>query len=108
MSVLVFVLKWLQWKYLIVDNAIDIYVGVIAVFFTVLGIWLAKQLTKPKVERVIVEKEVYVPLSEDFAINQSALEALNLYKGLSGHMAFCLMGKTSLPVISLIIINESK
>ncbi|EOZ97125.1 Response regulator LiaR [Indibacter alkaliphilus LW1] len=80
MAILVFVLKWLQWKYLIVDNAIDIYVGLIAVFFTILGIWLATQLTKPKVEQVIVEKEVYVPLSEDFAINQSALEALNLTK----------------------------
>ncbi len=78
MASLVLVLKWLQWKYLIVDNAIDIYVGLIAVFFTLLGIWLATQLTKPKVERVIVEKEVLVPVSTDFAINQSALEALNL------------------------------
>lgn len=78
MAVLVFVLKWLQWKYLIVDNATDIYVGLIAVFFTVLGIWLATQLTRPKVEQVIVEKEVFVPVSPDFSINHSALEALNL------------------------------
>lgn len=78
MAALVFVLKWLQWKYLIVDNAIDIYIGLIAVFFTVLGIWIATQLTKPKVERVIEEKEVFVPLSEDYPINQAALEALHL------------------------------
>jgi NarL family two-component system response regulator LiaR len=78
MAILVFILKWLQWKYLIVDNAIDIYVGLISVFFTVLGIWLATQLTKPKVEQVIVEKKVLVPMSAEYTINQAALEALNL------------------------------
>lgn len=52
LAVLVFVLKWLQWKFLIVDNAIDIYIGLIAVFFTILGIWVARQLTKPKIESV--------------------------------------------------------
>jgi ATP/maltotriose-dependent transcriptional regulator MalT len=78
MAVLVFVLKWMQWKYLIVDNAIDIYIGLIAVFFTILGIWIATNLAKPKVEKVIVEKEVYVPAPVDFSINQAALEQLNL------------------------------
>jgi ATP/maltotriose-dependent transcriptional regulator MalT len=74
----VFTLKWLQWKFLIVDNAIDIYVGLIAVFFTVLGIWVATQLVKPKVETVIVEKEILVTPPEEFTINQTELKKLNL------------------------------
>jgi DNA-binding CsgD family transcriptional regulator len=78
LALLVFVLKWLQWKFLIVDNAIDIYVGLIAVFFTALGVWVANQLVKPKVETIIVEKEIILQQPENFRIDESALEKLNL------------------------------
>lgn len=80
MAVLVFILKWLQWKFLIVDNATDIYVGLIALFFTLLGIWIATQLAKPRQEKVIVEKEIFIPQPEDFTINETVLEKLNLTK----------------------------
>jgi|ERR1041384_6799507 DNA-binding NarL/FixJ family response regulator len=66
MGVLVFVLKWLQWKYLIADNSSEIYIGIIALIFTALGAWIAKQLVKPKI-RV-----------NDFAIDESQLRQLNL------------------------------
>ncbi|MFN3665899.1 MAG: response regulator transcription factor [Sediminibacterium sp.] len=78
MAVLVFALKWMQWKYLIVDHSIDIYVGLIAVFFTLLGIWVASQLAKPKIETVVVEKEVYVVPPESFVLNEVELRKLNL------------------------------
>lgn len=74
LAILVFVLKWLQWKFLIVNNSIDIYIGLIAVFFTVLGVWIAGQLVKPKIETVIIEKEV----PEKFSLNQTELQKLNL------------------------------
>lgn len=78
MALLVFALKWMQWKYLIVDHSVDIYVGLIAVFFTLLGIWVASQLTKPKIETVVVEKQVYVVSPESFVLNEVELKKLNL------------------------------
>jgi DNA-binding CsgD family transcriptional regulator len=78
LAILVFALKWMQWKFLIVDNSLDIYIGLIAVFFTILGIWVATQLVKPKVEKVIVEKEVYIPPPDPIMINESELKKLNL------------------------------
>lgn len=78
MAVLVFVLKWLQWKFVIVDNSLDIYIGLIAVFFTVLGVWVATQLVKPKIQTVVVEKEVYITQPQEFIINKTELEKLNL------------------------------
>ena len=78
MALLVFALKWMQWKYLIVDHSVDIYVGLIAVFFTLLGIWVASQLTKPKIETVVVEKQVYVVSPESFVLNEEELTKLNL------------------------------
>lgn len=80
LALLAIVLKWLQWKLIILDNSLDIYIGLIAIFFTVLGIWVAKQLTKPKLEKVIVEKEVFIPQTEDFIINEAELKKLNLTK----------------------------
>lgn len=72
LAILVFALKWLQWKFLIIDNAIDIYIGLVAVFFTILGIWVATQLMKPKVHTVIKE------IPEPFAVNETELKKLSL------------------------------
>lgn len=72
LALLVFTLKWLQWKFLIIDNAIDIYIGLVAVFFTLLGIWVATQLMKPKVQTVIKE------IPEPFAVSETELKKLSL------------------------------
>ncbi len=76
LAILVFLLKWIEWKFLIAENSIEIYIGLVSVFFTALGIWIAQQLNKPKVEIKIVEKEVLV--YPDAAIDEEALKKLNL------------------------------
>jgi DNA-binding CsgD family transcriptional regulator len=74
-SAILFLLKWLQWKFIIVDYAIDIYIGFIACIFTGLGIWIALKVTRPKVKTIVVEKEIYVSAVE---IDQQQLNKLNL------------------------------
>ena len=64
-------------RYVLVDQQLDTYIGIIAIIFTGLGIWLALKLRKPKVETVIVEKQVYL---EDFSINEEEIRRLNLSK----------------------------
>lgn len=80
LAILAFVLKWLQWKFLIVDNSLDLYTGLLAVFFTLLGVWVATQLVKSKTQTVVVEKEVYIPQPDEFVINETELKKLNLSK----------------------------
>ncbi|MDQ3111259.1 MAG: response regulator transcription factor [Bacteroidota bacterium] len=55
-------LKWLEYRFLITTHAFEIYAGLIALFFTVLGIWAGSKLIKPKQvkEVVFVEKLVTV------------------------------------------------
>ena len=77
-ALLIFVLSWLKWKFLIVGNAIDIYVGLVAVFFTCLGVWVASQLVKPQTHTLVIEKEVLVPQAKDFTLNEAELERLGL------------------------------
>jgi NarL family two-component system response regulator LiaR len=60
LAFLLFLLKWLELRFIIFHHSFEIYIGFIAVIFTALGIWLALKLSKPKIETVVVEKEVYV------------------------------------------------
>jgi DNA-binding CsgD family transcriptional regulator len=45
---LLFLLKWLEWRFIVFDHAIEVYSGAIALLFTGVGIWLALKLTRPR------------------------------------------------------------
>lgn len=75
MAILLLLLRWLEIKFLILTHAFEIYASAIAIVFTVLGIWLALKLNKPK----IIEKEVFTS-REDFVFNHAAFEKLGLSK----------------------------
>ncbi|HEY4197818.1 MAG TPA: LuxR C-terminal-related transcriptional regulator [Mucilaginibacter sp.] len=79
LAVLIFLLKWLEMRFILIDNQLDTYIGIIAVIFTGLGIWLALKLRKPKVETVIIEKEIFT-VRTDFSIDQNEVRRLNLSK----------------------------
>ncbi|MEJ7692860.1 LuxR C-terminal-related transcriptional regulator [Daejeonella sp.] len=67
-----FFMKWLEWRFLIISHAFEIYAGMIAAVFTVLGIWLAQKLSKPKIKVVTIEKESPV-IGPEFILNERAL-----------------------------------
>ena len=80
LAFLLFLLKWLELRFIIFDHSFEIYTGFIAVIFTALGIWLALKLSKPKIETVVVEKEVYVNRNENFVLDRSIVSRLELSK----------------------------
>lgn len=71
-------LKWLQWKFLLSEPALEIYTGFIALLFTILGIWLAFRFRNPQIRTVIVEKEVPVMPPVEGTINEIELQKLYL------------------------------
>lgn len=79
LALLMFLLKWLELRFVIFDHALEVYIGAIAVIFTVLGIWLALKLTRPKVTTIVVEKQVYINRGE-FVLNETAVNELGLSK----------------------------
>lgn len=79
MALLLFLLKWLELRFIIIDHSLEIYIGGIALIFTGLGIWLARKLSKPKIKTLIVEKEVYRN-SRDFILNEKEIVNLGLSK----------------------------
>ena len=80
LAFLMFLLKWLELRFIIFEHSFEIYVGLIAIIFTVLGVWLALKLSKPKIETLVVEKEVYVTQNENFILNTSLISELELSK----------------------------
>src|ERR1700744_1326959 len=64
-GVLIALLKWTEYRFMVIDHAVGIYGGLTAVTFAVLGIWLGLKLTKPPRETVVV-KEIMVPAAVPF------------------------------------------
>ncbi|MDB5126254.1 response regulator transcription factor [Mucilaginibacter sp.] len=79
LAVLLLLMKWLEWRFIIVDHAFELYAGALAIIFTLLGIWLAVKLTKPKTTTIIVEKEIFVK-NDAFILNTNELTRLGLSK----------------------------
>lgn len=107
MAGLVFLLKWLQWKYLIADNSLEVYIALIAVFFTVLGTWIATQLARPKVRTVFVEKEVYVERVGPFPPDEVALAEMNLSSREQEVLALLLAGCTNAEIAGRLCLSVS-
>jgi two-component system, NarL family, response regulator LiaR len=80
LAVLLFILKWLELRFIIFTHSFEVYIGFIALIFTGLGIWLALKLSKPKIQTVVVEKPVYVARTENFVLNSSAISELEISK----------------------------
>jgi DNA-binding CsgD family transcriptional regulator len=80
---LIAVLKVIEFRFVIVEHSLEIYVGLVALLFAGLGIWLGLKLTK-KEEVVLLKevvKEVPVPQSPvPFAVNETQLKQLGITK----------------------------
>jgi NarL family two-component system response regulator LiaR len=75
-GILIAVLQWTEYRFLVIEHSIEIYGGLTAVTFAVLGIWLGLKLTRTP-QKVIV-KEVPVPAGEPFVPDQRKREDLGI------------------------------
>lgn len=80
MAAFLLLLQWLEVHFIVFNYRLDLFVGAIAIIFTVLGIWLALKLVKPKVETRIIEKEVYIEQVAPNEINQLEIDKLGISK----------------------------
>lgn len=76
MALVLLLLKILEANFIVYNYRLDFFIGSIAIVFTVLGVWLALKLVKPRVETHIIEKEIYIENPENIEINEK--EILNL------------------------------
>jgi DNA-binding CsgD family transcriptional regulator len=74
-GVLVAVLRFIDYRFLILEHSIEIYGALIASLFAAVGIWLGLKLTKEKI--VVQHVEVPVPAGP-FVFNQAKADELSL------------------------------
>ena len=75
-GVLIVVLRLVEFKFLVVEHSLEIYAGLVALIFASLGIWLGLKLTKKK--EVLIVKEVPVPATQPFTLNEQRLKDLGI------------------------------
>lgn len=52
MAVLIGLLKFVEYKFIIRDIPLEFYIGVVAVLFTLIGIWAGLRLTRPRIVEI--------------------------------------------------------
>ena len=88
-GLLVLALHLIEYRWLVLEHAIEIYGGLVALTFTGLGIWLGLRLTRPPavvVREVPVEVPVEVPIAvpmpaataEPFTVDPARLERFGI------------------------------
>jgi DNA-binding NarL/FixJ family response regulator len=75
-GILIAGLKFIEYRWLVVEHSLEIYGGLVAAVFAAVGIWLGLRLTR-KVETVVV-REVVVPAPPHFERDDAAVASLGL------------------------------
>ena len=76
LALLLLLLKWLEWHFVIVNHAFEIYASAIAIIFTAVSVWLALKLARPKVNTIVIEKPVLAEAV--FSVNEVELNKLRI------------------------------
>jgi two-component system, NarL family, response regulator LiaR len=60
-GVLIALLKFVEYRFLVIEHSVEVYGGIVALLFSALGIWLGLKLTRPR--ETVVVREVRVPVN---------------------------------------------
>ena len=69
-------LKFIEYRWLVVEHSVEIYGGLIAAVFAAVGIWLGLRITRRR--ETVVVREVMVPAPAEFVRDQTKLESLGI------------------------------
>jgi DNA-binding CsgD family transcriptional regulator len=79
-GVLIAALKMVEYRFLVLEHSLEIYGGIVALLFSVLGLWLGLKLTRTRETVVVREVPVHVPVpvAGPFQRNATRLEQLGI------------------------------
>ena len=80
LAILFFIVQWMEMRFLLFSNNIQIYILLIAILFTGIGIWIASRIKTPKVERLVIEKPVFVAKTSHFEIDHKEFSRRKISK----------------------------
>lgn len=75
-GLLIAVLKWTEYRFLVVEHSVAVYGALVAILFAAFGIWLGGTLTRKKPE--VIVREVEVPVTGPFVLDERRVSALGV------------------------------
>src|ERR1700722_6155274 len=77
-GIVITLMKWTEYRYLVVEHSIEIYGGLTAATFAAFGIWLGLRLTRKQIVLKEGRVSATVPAGQPFAVNSKKLEELEI------------------------------
>ena len=99
------VLKWTEYRFLVIEHSVEIYGGLIAATFAILGIWVGLKLTRPQ-ERIVL-KEVPVPAGQPFVPDEKKREDLGITRRELDILELMAQGMSNREIAEKLFVSEN-
>jgi NarL family two-component system response regulator LiaR len=77
-GLLIAALKFVEYRFLLIEHSLEVYAGIVALLFSTLGIWLGLKLTRTRETVVVREVPVPAPSNSPFVPNTARQEELGI------------------------------
>ena len=103
-GLLIALLKWMEYRFLVVEHSFEIYGALVAAVFSGLGVWLGLKLTR---ERVVV-KEVFVPAAvTEFVPDEQRRDALGITRRELEILELVAQGMSNREIAGTLFVSEN-
>jgi NarL family two-component system response regulator LiaR len=104
-GILIALLRWTEYQFLVVEHSIEIYGGLIAATFAILGIWLGLKLTGKR--KTIVVNEVPIPAGGPFVPDERKREDLHITRRELEILELIASGLSNREIAEKLFVSES-
>src|SRR5262245_7225262 len=77
-GLLIAALRWVEYKFIVLEHSIEIYGAIVAAVFAGLGIWLGGTLTRKKPEVIVREVSIEVRVPGPFVLDEERVRELQI------------------------------
>jgi len=106
-GMLITLLKWSEYRFLVVEHSVKIYGGLTAATFAVLGVWLGLKMAGRRQQEMLVKQMPAPPAAEPFAPDDKKREALGLTRRELEILALIAQGMSNREIGGKLFVSEN-
>jgi DNA-binding CsgD family transcriptional regulator len=106
-GVLITLLKWTEYRFLVIERSVEIYGALTALTFAILGIWLGLKLTKTKEKIVVREVAVHTPAAKPFVLDDRKRKDLGITRRELDILELIAQGMSNREIAEKLFVSEN-